>query len=342
VTQRFPPTNIYERLYQRLKEAEKRLDNLENKPYPTIPLYDSGNFPQNPIEQQIVITFGQPTAVVLSELGWTGVLGGAASTTRVLTMSYTDVLTHDAILVITAAPEKPTSGTGPYTCTGVTDSVGNTYSLVGTANWDASSPVAQEGAQVKIWYCDDSNGPMSAGVDTITATWNGAVYANLIIAYSVARSGGPNITLLSKTPDHDSGGSYLTDYVDAPSFTFTPTRPGALVFAQFMVMAKTGDANLYAYSGHGSAIHYSIMDTGAASASGAPNGFHYDFFAGQASGEVTHVVTVTPNYFYATGTLSDPATGTDWYPGMNFSTGPPIAVGGGINKWKGVIMLGFD
>jgi hypothetical protein len=340
---RTPPLNPDDWLYRRIEALERRLDDVENRAYPTLPLYDADNFPADPVEQQIVIAHGQPSSTTLAELGFTNSLGGSASTTRVLAIDFNNVFQHDGILVLTAAPVMPATATGPYTCTGVTDDAGDTFTLLGTADWGPSTPAINTGANVKLWWCDDSAG--LAKNEHITATWNGAVYANLIRAWKVARSGTITATILSKTPDHDTV-SYATDYVDLPSFSYTPTRSKAEVFGMFLLMrsTNTSTANMYAFSGHGGGgTSYSAMRFGNAAAA-VPNAFTYDFFMDFGSGSVTHVVSESPDWWYATGDMDAGviATGSAWIAGQNYSTGPPLAAGGGTNKWKGVFVVGIE
>ena len=45
----------YDLLLQRIKELERKVEFLLNQKHPSVPIYDSTNFPQDPFEGQIAI-----------------------------------------------------------------------------------------------------------------------------------------------------------------------------------------------------------------------------------------------------------------------------------------------
>lgn len=57
---RIPPKGPDDWIYRRLEELERRVDQIDNRSYPTVPIYDYNALPDDPIEGQIAIIANAP------------------------------------------------------------------------------------------------------------------------------------------------------------------------------------------------------------------------------------------------------------------------------------------
>jgi hypothetical protein len=163
----------------------------------------------------------------------------ALGTTSTATVSFQDVQRGDGILVLAMAPSLPSGGANFGFPDSIADSKGNTYDLLAFANFQANPATVNTGVYVQLFWCPASVATLTAGVDTVTATWNEPVFDRVISVWAVHHSGGANQpTELNATPD-SSAAVFASSDITLATTGYAPQRDSALFFG-LLISAKVG------------------------------------------------------------------------------------------------------
>lgn len=160
-------------------------------------------------------------------------------TTGTVTASYQQVFAGDGILILAMAPSVPSLGATPGIPASISDSAGNTYSLVNFSDFEASPANVNEGVFTALYFCQSSLADLAVGSGTFTATWDNPVFDRVVSVWTVRHKGGADVPLLNNsTPDSDAAVFAATD-VTLPTNDINPLRDQSLLFA-LIIAAKAG------------------------------------------------------------------------------------------------------
>ena len=283
-----------------------------------------------------------PTSTItprtIGELGTT--VASNQATTLVHTVDFNDLPAGDGILVMAMAPSLPVlAGTQGFP-TSCTDSAGNSYSTLLQKNFQAASPVANEGVYIRLFWCGSSSSTLVDGTGTITVTWDNPVWDRCIYAVQVRREGGSAHTpiVLASTANNDAA-VYASSQVTLGCPAWTPTRDQALVYS-LVISARPLPTYSVSYGGVGgySGFYEATSDV---QRGGTGSKESYSIHHQTHGSDVYVKVGANPATEYDLGLLA--ATFQASFNGSAQNYGkPPFPSTPDTNVWKGIILLGID
>lgn len=244
MTKPFGSTTI-EDLWLAHQDHDRRLQNLENRKDIIAPTRGSNRLPPGQEGQIIIDPFGGGASsfVIPRNLGEAGFgWNGPDATTLAMFPEKDTILPSDGILVLAAAPSKPSSGATPGYPTSCTDTAGNTYTLISSHKFEASTPAVNDGLGIAFFFCSSSIGTIAKNTtNSITVTWNNAVHGRAVWAWRVLHDGGAmNPVLLAATANSDTATKASSQFTLACP-AWTPPRNNALVLGMaFLATVSTG------------------------------------------------------------------------------------------------------
>jgi hypothetical protein len=246
-----------------------------------------------------------------------------------VTPAFQNITVGDGILVLAAAPSKPSVVDPPIHPFQCGDDFGNTYTQLGAFAFEANPPNVNEGLYAVLFYCQASVGTLEVGSEIIQVDWAGNVFDRAIYIWTVRHAGGASVpVVLAHTADHDAA-VFAASQVTLTAPNYTPGRDKSLELA-IILTAKAGGVG-----GFGGVAGWS----GFFQAQGRLEiGSKQQYLRNaQTHGEDAYIVAGSgqPQYEDDVGTLP----GGVLVPSFN---GVAQQYSAGANAWKGIILLGID
>jgi hypothetical protein len=262
-----------------------------------------------------------------------GEIGSNIETTQqsqvVVSVTYQNVGVGDGILILAAAPSKP-SALGlvghPF---GINDFPGNVYTTLGSFAFEANPPGVNTGIYATLFWCPASVAEMVVGVDQFQVLWDNPIFDATATVWAVRHSGGANTpTVLAATADNDAA-TFAAGQVTLSAPNFTPARDKALEFAIILTAKAGGVGSFGAVAGWTGFFQAEARLFGGSKQQYLRNpqthGADAYLIAGAVPAPYEDDVGVLP-----AGVL---------VPSFN---GVAQQYGTGTNAWKGIILLGLD